>query len=149
MEWSTHGLTGVVVGYSVTGDWKIALASGVFALVPDLDEPKSKFGRLFFIISIPINSLFGHRTFTHSLLFAGLLWFILNLFDSWLALPALIGVLSHIAGDLITGRVKLLYPLQNSIGVPIPPSQFVIIDRIVRYGLIFALILIVPNQIFS
>src|SRR5699024_12259082 len=33
-------------------------------------SPKSKFGKVFFPISYPINNLVGHRTLTHSLPFA-------------------------------------------------------------------------------
>src|SRR5690625_4536912 len=106
MEWSTHALSGVVAGYVLTGgDYKGALVGGVAGVISDLDEPKSKFGKVFFPISYPLHALFGHRTFTHSLLFVLLLGVITFIFfDSWVYLGVMGGVLAHILGDMMTGK---------------------------------------------
>ena len=43
------------------------LAAG-FSLLPDIDLPPAKIGRLFWFVSVPLERRFGHRTLTHSLL---------------------------------------------------------------------------------
>ena len=42
-----------------------ALAA-VASLLPDIDLPPSKIGRLFWFVSVPLERRFGHRTLTHS-----------------------------------------------------------------------------------
>ncbi len=49
--------------------WLIAAAS---SLLPDMDLPPSKIGRLFWFLSVPLERRFGHRTLTHSLLMLGI-----------------------------------------------------------------------------
>lgn len=138
MEWSTHALSGIVAGYTLTGgDWKGAAVGGIAAVIPDLDEPKSKFGKLFFFISIPVHSLFGHRTFTHSLLFASVAGILLCPFvELWVTYAIVGGILAHILGDMLTGKVKLFYPSNKFVGISIPSFSFTLIDRITRLLLI-------------
>lgn len=131
LEWPTHLLSGITAGYLITNDWQGFVIGGAAALIPDLDEPKSKFGKLVPFVSVPLNKLFGHRTFTHSLLFVvfiGLLVAIVQ--DAQAGLIAMAGVVSLIVGDMLTGKVKLMYPLKKSYGVLIPKGSFLIIDRI-------------------
>ncbi len=132
MEWSTHMLSGIAAGYAVTGgDWKGALVGGVAGVIPDLDEPKSKFGKIFLPISYPLNSIFGHRTFTHSLLFVLIAGGVLFPFTAtWIWLSVVGGILAHIAGDMLTGKVQLLYPRKKTVGIAIPFFMFKLIDRI-------------------
>ena len=42
------------------------LLAAVASLLPDVDLPTSKIGRLFFWLSVPLERRFGHRTLTHS-----------------------------------------------------------------------------------
>ncbi|MBK8185719.1 MAG: metal-dependent hydrolase [Candidatus Competibacteraceae bacterium] len=42
------------------------LIAAVASLLPDIDLPPSKIGRLFWFISVPLERRFGHRTLTHS-----------------------------------------------------------------------------------
>ena len=44
------------------------LLAAVASLLPDIDLPPSKIGRLFWWISVPLERRFGHRTLTHSLI---------------------------------------------------------------------------------
>lgn len=142
MEWKTHLLSGVVAGYSITGgDWRGALIGGVAGIVPDLDEPKSKFGKMFFFISIPLSMFFAHRTFTHSLLFVLLSsGFALTFLDSEMTLAIIAGLFSHIVADMLTGKVQLFYPYKKRVGIPIPRSFFILIDRVTRYVLLLVVI---------
>lgn len=148
MEWTTHALSGLVLGYMVTNDWKGAAVGGVAGVIPDLDEPRSKFGKIFFFLSIPLNQIFGHRTFTHSLLFAVLIGLIVHLFSSPLiAIASVSGILAHIIGDMLTGRVKLLYPLKTSIGIQISRAGYIVMDRVTRLVLTLVIGIAVWNYI--
>src|SRR5690606_16948233 len=120
--------------YAVTGDWKLAIVSGITALISDLDEPRSKFGKPLFFISIPLNQIFGHRTFTHSLLFVGIIGLatLIITFSFSFALASILGVFAHILGDMLTGRVKLLYPNEKGYGLRISRFSYVLIDRVTR-----------------
>lgn len=91
----------------------------VFAsLLPDIDTPKSKLGKLLFFISHKVEVRFGHRTITHSFLFlvlsSILFYLIFFLFkNSYLILPFVIGVFSHIFLDTLNKQgVLLFYPSQ-------------------------------------
>jgi len=141
MEWTTHMLSGIVAGYTISGgDWKGAVVGGAAGVIPDLDEHKSKFGKVFFPVSYLINKTFGHRTITHSLLFVistGVI--LMSFFDYWVWLPASAGILAHIIGDMITGKVKLLFPLKKSIGIPVSPFVFKVIDKITAALLLITL----------
>ncbi|MCB1770817.1 MAG: metal-dependent hydrolase [Candidatus Competibacteraceae bacterium] len=45
----------------------------VASLLPDIDHPPAKIGRLFWFVSVPLERRFGHRTLTHSLVALGAL----------------------------------------------------------------------------
>ena len=45
--------------------WLLAAAA---SLLPDIDLPPAKIGRLFWFVSVPLERRFGHRTLTHSAL---------------------------------------------------------------------------------
>ena len=48
--------------------WVLAAVASV---LPDLDLPPSKIGRLFWFVSVPLERRFDHRTLTHSLVSLG------------------------------------------------------------------------------
>src|SRR5690625_5220876 len=105
---------------------------------------------MFFPISLFLNITFGHRTFTHSLLFAFLSGAILYPFtESWVWLATFVGILAHIGGDMLTGKVKFFYLLKQSVGIRIKPFYFTPIDRVTRLILIVAFVFIamdiIPN----
>jgi len=82
--------------------WPLLGLGLLFSILPDVDTPKSLPGRLF-PLSSQLNSRFGHRTATHSLLF---------LAASLVFGPAaFLGALSHILLDLLTpSGVQLAWP---------------------------------------
>ncbi len=47
-------------------DWISWALAVVASLLPDIDLPPAKMGRLFWFISVPLERRFGHRTLTHS-----------------------------------------------------------------------------------
>jgi len=142
-------VSGVLAGYVLTGgDWKGAIVGGVAGVISDLDEPKSKFGKVLFPISYPLNAIFGHRTFTHSLLFVvilGLLSYFI--FPTWVAISVASGVMAHIVGDMLTGKVKFLYPSKKSFGIPIDFKYFTLIDRVARYSIVVVLFLLICKDV--
>lgn len=135
IDWKTHFISGAVAGYALTGEWKGAVIGGIAGIVPDIDDPRSKIGRPLFFVSIPLNQIFGHRTLTHSLLFVGALWLLLQPFTVWADVIA-VGLLVHILGDMLTGIVSVLYPVPLGIGIPVGRMGYVIVDRLARIGLV-------------
>ena len=47
-------------------DWISWALAAVASLLPDIDLPPAKIGRLFWFVSVPLERRFGHRTLTHS-----------------------------------------------------------------------------------
>ncbi|WP_067729908.1 metal-dependent hydrolase [Oceanobacillus damuensis] len=131
MEWTTHMLSGTVAGYMITGgDLRGAFIGGLAGVIPDMDEHKSKFGRLLYPISYPLNKLVGHRSLTHSLLFVFMVGMIFWPFsDFWFCASLMAGIIAHIVGDMLTGKVKLFYPAQKVVGFSVSPLMFTLIDR--------------------
>ena len=122
MTGKTHMLAGVVVGtlcatsYNASASHAslIVGASILGSLLPDIDHFGSTAGRRALAVSIPVRIFFGHRTITHSLLFAGL-----ALVGGSYLLPSLpgiawglfLGVLSHLVLDSLNpSGVPFLYP---------------------------------------
>jgi len=101
----------------------IMLGAGIVgALLPDICHTGSKIGRKFKLLSKLINMLFGHRTFTHSLLFLVIIAMLLNSFIPNEAVKAglLAGMVSHYVLDMATKNgIKLLYPLGMTVRFPL------------------------------
>lgn len=104
----------------------VLLIGGVAgALIPDICHGSSKIGRRLPILSKLISTIFGHRTFTHSLLFLLLVGALLQAAvpDEALTAGIIVGMISHIVLDMATKRgVKLLFPLSVRIRFPLTTS---------------------------
>ncbi len=84
------------------------------SFLPDIDHPKSKIGRRIKILSYPINFIFGHRKFFHSIFAASGLSFVIWYFFGDYYIPFFIGFLSHLVGDALTVQgVNFIYPLKE------------------------------------
>ncbi|WP_422124145.1 metal-dependent hydrolase [Planococcus sp. X10-3] len=97
-------------------------AGAVGALIPDICHGGSKIGRTFPFLSKIINVLFGHRTFTHSLLFLMMAAFLFIKFlpSEALAAGLLVGMGSHLLLDMATKNgIKLLFPIQTTVRFPV------------------------------
>lgn len=137
MEWSTHALSGITAGYVITGDWIGALVGGIASVVPDIDEPKSKFGKPLFLISLPLNQIIGHRTLTHSVLFAVIVGAIISLLVvPQLGIVAAVGIMIHVVGDMLTGKVQILFPFKIKLGISVSRFSYILIDRVTRLSLV-------------
>ncbi len=97
MTGKTHIVGGIAASLAyaqiTNHDPIIMLGAGIVgALLPDICHTGSKIGRKFKLLSKLISMLFGHRTFTHSLLFLVIIATLLNSFIPNEAVKA--GVLS-------------------------------------------------------
>ncbi len=100
----------------------LVCAGTIGAILPDICHGGSKIGRSFPVLSKIINTLFGHRTFTHSLLFLVLIGLLLNALGVNEAASAgfLVGMVSHYVLDMATKNgIKLLFPFKMTIRFPI------------------------------
>ncbi|MED0676927.1 metal-dependent hydrolase [Aneurinibacillus thermoaerophilus] len=142
----THFIAGCIAGYIVSPDWKGVLIGGFAGLLSDIDQPPDErgkgsiLGRRFTFISYPLNKVFGHRTLTHSLLFIFGIYVACSVYSETIAKIIAAGILSHIVGDMLTGRVKLLWPIPWKLGIRIPELAYKPIDFIVRIALILFII---------
>ncbi|HBY83924.1 metal-dependent hydrolase [Staphylococcus sp.] len=130
MTGKTHASCGLLVGALTTQYFHTDLFSSVTVIVlsvissllPDICHTQSKIGRQFKILSFLIRLLFGHRTFTHSLLFIGIIGILLHIIDTpiYYEVAIIIGLISHVILDMVTPKgVKLLYPLPITIKTPL------------------------------
>jgi len=108
-----------MLGGTINAAGLVCAAAG--ALLPDIDHPKSWVGRRLWLISLPLGTLLGHRGVTHSL-FAVLLAVMVCHAEKanchWLA-PVVVGYLSHLGADLISGGVPLFWPLRRTVSLPL------------------------------
>ena len=94
--------------------------SVVSSLLPDICHTGSKIGRKLKLLSLIIRLLFGHRTFTHSLLFIGIIVFLLNLIQT----PTyyLVSIIGGMASSCYTRYVNAkgvkFYPIPLTIKFP-------------------------------
>lgn len=140
MRATSHKVAGacsalIVASFMFQGDAKTpatyiaiagAFAGGVLGgLLPDIDHPESTMGRRLKPLSHVINTLFGHRGFTHTL-FAWLLTsYFLFVLSGWIPMSVkgyvlavfsgvIVGYMSHLLLDMLTvSGVPLLYPLSK------------------------------------
>ena len=90
------------------------LLAAIASLLPDIDLPPARIGRLFWFVSVPLERRFGHRTMTHSAVslsaiaaLAAPLWWVAPLYF-WCVLG---GYWSHLWLDMLNIRgVDLFWP---------------------------------------
>jgi inner membrane protein len=127
MTGKTHILGGLTasLAFAQTSNYDpfILMGAGVIgAVLPDICHGGSKIGRTLPVLSKIINSLFGHRTFTHSLLFLVLMTALMNAFmpNEAFAAGILVGMISHLILDMATKNgIKLLFPFKVTVRFPI------------------------------
>lgn len=153
-------IAGAVAGYMVFPHWSGVFVGMVGGMVPDIDEPNSKISRigLLRLMAYPVSFVFKHRSMTHSLAFlfssfllsliffvSGLsalsFWIEANMRDMlaaslFLAIAYSMGMASHLLCDMLTGKIKLLYPSPKSYGISIPRWSYHLVDMVFRIMLI-------------
>lgn len=113
----THIVFAFLIGYvfSFLSQGKILLFFSLLlisASLPDVDNPKSKFGKKIKIISWTVNLLFKHRGIFHSLFFVfGISFLGLLFFDKIVFWSLFLGSLSHLIADSFTLKgINFFYP---------------------------------------
>lgn len=130
MTGKTHASCGLLVGAMTIEYFQTDLFTSITiitlavisSLLPDICHTQSKIGRRFKILSLLVRTLFGHRTFTHSLLFISLIIILLYFIQTpdYYLVSIIFGLLSHVILDMLTSRgVKLLYPIPLTIKFPL------------------------------
>ena len=130
MTGKTHASCGLLVGAMTIEYFQTDLFTSITiitlavisSLLPDICHTQSKIGRRFKILSLLVRTLFGHRTFTHSLLFISLIIILLYFIQTpdYYLVSIIFGLLSHVILDMLTPRgVKLLYPIPLTIKFPL------------------------------
>ncbi|ALP37958.1 hypothetical protein ASL14_18980 [Paenibacillus sp. IHB B 3084] len=115
------GITAAVV-LGIHSPAQLAVVAAA-SLLPDIDRSNSLLGRWIPFVPSMLERTLGKRTLTHSLLFGFGIWLLLGVHSSW-QWPFLIGYISHLLLDVVTGRIALLWPIPFKFGVPlfgIPP----------------------------
>lgn len=124
---NTHivgGITASLAFAQISNENPLVLVGAgiVGALLPDICHGGSKIGRTFPISSKIVNKLFGHRSFTHSLLFLACIVLLINAFIPYKAVTIglLLGMVSHLVLDMGTRQgVKLFFPIKIKVRFPL------------------------------
>lgn len=127
MTGKTHMIGGIAVSLAYAHIAQespiIMVGAGIVgALLPDICHSGSKIGKRLPILSKIINGLFGHRTLTHSLLFLGIIVFIMNTFsmNETLQTGVIVGMISHYILDMATKNgIKLFFPFSLTVRFPV------------------------------
>ncbi|MFC6037907.1 metal-dependent hydrolase [Paenisporosarcina macmurdoensis] len=143
MTGKTHiigGLAASLAFAQVTSyDPVLLVGAGVIgAVLPDICHGGSKIGRAFPVVSKVINKIFGHRSFTHSLLFLVLIAVFMDSFVTNEAVIAgiLVGMGSHLVLDMATKNgIKLLFPLTIRVRFPITTRTGGTVEHVVLTAL--------------
>lgn len=149
MEGKTHIVGGVAAGSillytsnNLTPDTLFMAGCIAGSMLPDICHPNSKIGRRLPLLSFLVSKSFGHRTFTHSLLF---LVGLVLLFQA-VSLPGgleqgiLIGAASHLFLDFLTDQgIQFFYPFSIRVRSPLHITT----GGIFETGILAALILFV------
>jgi inner membrane protein len=127
MQGKTHVLGGAAAGLlylsvnPVNDPLLFVSSCAIGALIPDIDHTGSTIGRKVPLLDNIISAIFGHRTFTHSLLFL-FLTFLLFRFTNWnidFEFGILIGMFSHLVLDALTKEgIQFLWPIKIRVGIP-------------------------------
>ncbi|RFU65176.1 metal-dependent hydrolase [Peribacillus glennii] len=128
MKGKTHIAGGIAAGaFYLTAGGSVPQEALFFAscaagaLMPDIDHKGSTIGRKIPLLDNVVSALFGHRAFTHSLLFL-FLAFLLFTKTPWaeaVEFGIWLGMASHLVLDMITVKgIKLFWPIKLDIGFP-------------------------------
>src|SRR3989344_9676975 len=121
MMFRTHLAFGFLIAIALTFLFKPSLPwlfiglVTVTAALPDIDHPKSTYGRRLKFISIPISIIFKHRGFFHSIFPPLFLFFGFSYFNlSYIGIAILVGYLAHLIGDAMTKEgINFLHPFST------------------------------------
>jgi len=139
MQGNTHivgGITASLAFAQFSNDNPLVLvgAGVIGALLPDICHRGSKIGRTFPLIAKLVTTVFGHRSFTHSLLFLFLIGMLLHTFIPYksISIGILLGMASHVLLDMGTKKgVKLFFPVSISVRLPLTTKTGSKVEKVV------------------
>ncbi|MFH1209177.1 MAG: metal-dependent hydrolase [archaeon] len=109
---------------------------------PDIDMPKSKFGRKIRPLSDILYFVFGHRKFMHSFFFLVLISGLIYVLAGIYFLAFAIGFLTHVLLDGFSKEgINFFYPIKSEIKGPIRTNSF--LEKLLFYGLVFVDVIII------
>ncbi len=122
--------------------WRFVILVLIGSLLPDIDHPQSKYGRLIKPVSYPLSYFFGHRGFWHSLYVPSVLlligyWQI----EYWPVFVGLsVGYVAHLLSDSLTVHgIKFFHPLDFP-----RVAGFIhtgtMMEELLRYGVLLMLV---------
>lgn len=152
-----HIAGGIVFTGIFTSLWNVNIfadpyylgATIFISLLPDIDTPKSLIGKPFYPLSKWLYRKYGHRTITHSILFALILTLITYIFQRLQIIPPHYAIIvffayfGHLLLDMLTTTgVPLLYPFwRNPCVIPGNPNYRFSTGNIKQEGIIFVVFL--------
>lgn len=160
MTGKTHASCGLLVG-SLTIEYfhtdlftsiTVITLAVISSLLPDICHTQSKIGRRFKLISFFIRMIFGHRTFTHSLLFIAIIVCLLYVIQtpSYYLVTIILGLLSHVILDMLTPRgVKLFYPISINVKFPVVFKTGGLVDISLASALTIGAIYVIFQPFFN
>lgn len=139
MTGKTHIIGGIsaslAYAYFSSSNPLILTGAGIVgALIPDICHGGSKIGRQLPILSKIINLIFGHRSFTHSLLFLVIITFLMNTFLSYETVTAglIVGMVSHYILDMGTrSGIQLFFPLDFRVRFPLTTKTGSMVENLI------------------
>ncbi|PHK50161.1 metal-dependent hydrolase [Staphylococcus edaphicus] len=160
MTGKTHASCGLLVGALTIEYFHTDLFTSVTvitlaiisSLIPDICHTQSKIGSRFKLISFFIRMIFGHRTFTHSLLFIVIIVCLLYIIQApiYYLTTIILGLLSHVILDMLTPRgVKLFYPIPLSVRFPLVFKTGGLVDLSLASALAIGAIYVVFQPFFN
>lgn len=153
MLWRTHFLAGACAGYLIgnPNDLKSAAIAagiaGISSLLPDLDSPDSKAGRMVPVLPYLLKTTIEHRGLLHSLLGSLLLCALIvfclrfkyshELVYQQIAPLVGAGILSHLAMDSLTpGGCPWLWPWNRHFSAPLVKTGSILERWVVLPGML-------------
>ena len=124
-----HIIGGIVFTGIFCSFWNVNIFSSPFylaitvitSLLPDIDHTRSTIGKVFLPLAKYIDRNFGHRTITHSIIFAIVTYMVVYLFSAFtftdmnIPLIFVFALSSHLIFDMLTVQgVPLFYPFKRN-----------------------------------
>jgi len=124
-----HIIGGIVFTGIFCSFWNVNIFSSPFylaitvvtSLLPDIDHTRSTIGKIFLPLAKYIDRNFGHRTITHSIIFAIVTYLVVYLFSAFtftdmnIPLIFVFALSSHLIFDMLTVQgVPLFYPFKRN-----------------------------------
>lgn len=124
---NTHiigGITASLAYAQFVGESPLVMVGAgiVGALLPDICHTGSRIGKRLPVVSKIISTVFGHRTFTHSLLFLMIVSILMNTFITSATVKAgvIVGMVSHYLLDMATKNgIQLFFPVRFTVRFPV------------------------------